>query len=379
VIEMNDKGIQEALLKTIDIMIDNKLKNLGFNYYVDGVIKEKNKDGTYNVLINGVVYKNIPSKNGFAYSINDTVQILIKNGNWSHKFIDDTKNHNNFPKNIYNLGVTPLTLKENEDADNYTDIGVFGVPSNTIAQTISNLPVNIAGKLIVLSSNGDDIDTNQYKYLIQIYISLRGEHRYMRCVQQNPSILTNKEQFPKGWSFGQWQCIDAYPIGSVYISSTNTNPANTFGGTWSLVDKEFTTLFNNLSENNTYFTPNTNIVSTCQFRVSRAGHNLTMKVFLTMADGASITDTQVTLGTFNLEALGLTRFPTDRNFPIGYSDGGNAIIMGYLYSDGKLDIVDIVGADSVSGTSVYFDITETIISNYMNNSACDKFYWKRTA
>ena len=54
--------------------------------------------------------------------------------------------------------------------------------------------------------------------------------------------------------------------------------------------------------------------------------------------------------------------------------------MGYINSDkGTLDAVDIVGADSLSGTSIYFDFTETITHNYMSNSSCNKFYWKRKA
>ena len=85
----NKKQTQDALLEAIDIMIDRKIKKLGFNYYVDGVIQSKNDNNTYDVLINNTLYTNIPSKHNFEYLVNDTVQILVKNGDWNKKFIDD--------------------------------------------------------------------------------------------------------------------------------------------------------------------------------------------------------------------------------------------------------------------------------------------------
>lgn len=93
----NNKKTQDALLEAIDIMIEQKIKKLKFNYYVDGVIQTKNASNTYNVIINGTEYKDVPSKNNFDYSQGDTVQILIKNGDWNKKFIDDKTTHNNTP------------------------------------------------------------------------------------------------------------------------------------------------------------------------------------------------------------------------------------------------------------------------------------------
>ena len=90
----NFKQLQEAIINAIDIIIENKLKKLGFNYYVDGVVKEINNDETYNVLINGTIYHNIPSKYRLTYSVGDVVQILVKNGDWNKKFIDDVSYHN---------------------------------------------------------------------------------------------------------------------------------------------------------------------------------------------------------------------------------------------------------------------------------------------
>ena len=33
--------------------------------------------------------------------------------------------------------------------------------------------------------------------------------------------------------------LNVYPVGSVYITSTNASPASYLGGTWELIDKEF--------------------------------------------------------------------------------------------------------------------------------------------
>ena len=89
------KETQDALLEAIEIMIENKLKKLAFNYYVDGVIQKKNDNDTYDVLINNTLYKNIPSRYNSHYAVNyangTIVQILVRNGDWNKKFIDGYK------------------------------------------------------------------------------------------------------------------------------------------------------------------------------------------------------------------------------------------------------------------------------------------------
>lgn len=360
---MNEgKKTQDALLEAIDIIIKKRLNNLGFNYYVDGVIQDgvvtddgvlsrQNDKVLYSVLINGKIYKDIPSMNKMDYLRGDVVRILIKNGNWNKKFIEGMAHHTKFPT-----------------AHQFNSIDKSGVEYPLIGDNTTNLWIGAServsrhhhGKTVV--SAGYDTTTN--KGYDSMYIAVPNEANTSADVYE---AIHNKN------------LIDyVYPVGSICIRNTRTDPVTTLGGVWTFVDKEFTTLVENDSQDSTYFTPNTEVIKACQLRIIRTGHNITMKVFLTLADGATLTDTQKTLGTFNLEALGISRFPVDRSFPVGYSDGGNAIIMGYLYGDtGKLDVVDIVGADSVSGTSVYFDVTETITSKYMLNDACDKFYWKR--
>lgn len=359
----NKKQIQEALLQAVDTMIDNKLKKLNFNYYVDGVIQDgaiksntinsrSNGKNVYDVSINGTVYKNIPSMSKFDYRIGDTVQILIKNGDWNKKYITDMAYHSKFPT-----------------AQQYNSIDKEGVEYPLICDNTTNLWIGALerknrhhhGRTMV--SAGYNPSTGSGYPTIGIAVP-NDENNDAEVYE----TLHNKN------------LIDyVYPVGSICIRETKSDPVSTLGGTWTLVDKEFTSLYIE-DTNNTYFTPNTDVVSSCTVRIVRTGHTITIKIYVTIPETVSLTDTSSTLGSLNYEALGISELPTNRSFPIGYSDGGNAIMMGYLYGDtGALTVNDIVGADSVSGTSVYFDFTETITSNYMLNTACNKFYWKRKA
>lgn len=90
----NFKAIQDAIINAISTLIDGKLKKLKFNYYVDGVIvKNDGLDGryspTYTVNINGFEYKNIPSQCDAGHNNGDKVQIIVQNGDWNKKIIDN--------------------------------------------------------------------------------------------------------------------------------------------------------------------------------------------------------------------------------------------------------------------------------------------------
>lgn len=177
-----EKQTQDALLEAIDIAVENKLKKLGFNYYVDGVIKSKNTDNTYNVLINGTIYKKVPSKNNFQYSINDVVQVLIKNGNWNKKFIDDVSRHNNSVRDF---------VKSND---------VYGQdsPNHTLRMGWSG-------------------------------------SKFLLAVDHNGGLQPNTSN-PTGAVHQMYQKDDilnlVYPIGSIYMSVNNVSPATFLGGTW---------------------------------------------------------------------------------------------------------------------------------------------------
>lgn len=218
----NEHKTQEALLQAIDIMINQKLRNLGFNYYVDGVIKKDNGDGTYNVLINGTTYNSVPAKNNFAYSVSDVVQVLIKNGNWNKKIIDDKIGHDSVPQNISKLETDILNLKTririygNSNLNNYKTVGGYAIYGNSDAETISNMPCKMAGILDVYSSNGEKIDdSSSYVYLIQEYTVLDATKRYYRHISKSGSNAN--------WVYGKWFEVLTTNITQDYIVEQKTD------------------------------------------------------------------------------------------------------------------------------------------------------------
>ena len=56
-------------------------------------------------------------------------------------------------KNINLLDVPETTIQENSNLNNYTSPGIYAILSASIAQTISNIPIATAGKLIVQNLN----------------------------------------------------------------------------------------------------------------------------------------------------------------------------------------------------------------------------------
>lgn len=84
----NSNKDKEELMKSIDILIIERLKNLKFNYYIEAEILTDNGDGTYNVSFNNKTLSNIKAREGLTLLVNDIVLICIVNGNFSNKFID---------------------------------------------------------------------------------------------------------------------------------------------------------------------------------------------------------------------------------------------------------------------------------------------------
>ena len=164
-----------------------------------------------------------------------------------------------------------------------------------------------------------------------------------------------------------------YPVGSVVMTATNTNPSGNFGGTWSLIDKGFNP---GLIQN--AYTLNTTNCSGATINVHRSDHSITITGYVDSK--VAFTDSTQHLFTLNLSSIGISAFPDTMRF-VGYSDGGNSMMQMTMNSAGKVEKVDVeYNLTSVAaGKTWVFSFTSVIDDSAMLDAACTRFYWKRTA
>lgn len=133
--------------------------------------------------------------------------------------------------NVYGLGQLPA-IPAGADFDDYLTPGVFAVQLSTHANSISNMPLKRAGRLVVAASQGRYSTSGVYQYVEQRFIPFDfgqgGQAAWVRLIQVNSN---------GNWTFGSWysEAIQAYPVGSIYLAYGTTDPATLFGGTWTRI------------------------------------------------------------------------------------------------------------------------------------------------
>ena len=179
-------------------------------------------------------------------------------------------------------------------------------------------------------------------------------------------------------TWGDWETLLdlLYPVGSVYISSTNTNPSGTLGGTWSLIHKRFAYL---IVENPVTFDSTT----TQSGAVSTAVLNgETIQLRMTFANKVDLADSNVTIGQLNLDQIGLSGKYSEI-LPY-FNDGGGGIGMLTISNTGAIANGEVVvkgTATSIPAGTSTGQVRGSLMfgQGSMLDSFCDEFHWKRTA
>ena len=172
----------------------------------------------------------------------------------------------------------------------------------------------------------------------------------------------------------------AHPVGSIMITSTNTNPSASVGGTWELVDKGFTDRMVYIPSSS-WTAGAADFVSETNSIVELADHTVSLRLSLT--NTATLNDTEAVLGTLNLSTVGITELPYTIVSDVTASDGGQCTISYSIVAGGKItatDVLAIGGSHSLTaGNTFSIHINQTVSHTRMLDSFCNKFYWKRTA
>lgn len=115
-----------------------------------------------------------------------------------------------------------IIIPGNSDLNSYLTPGSYVCPSTADSRTIQNCPVTVAFTLEVILISGGII-----KQIIKDY---SNSQTYERVYE-----VYSKEKF------NHWHnvALNSYPVGSVYISFSNTSPAKLFGGAWEKIEGKF--------------------------------------------------------------------------------------------------------------------------------------------
>jgi hypothetical protein len=172
-----------------------------------------------------------------------------------------------------------------------------------------------------------------------------------------------------------------YPVGSVYCSSTNTNPSALYGGTWELVDKAFSTA------NHIIYQGQNDTLKQFSILAEKSGN--TVRFIIDMTTKIEVTDV-TPLGRISkdtMSKLGLTEAPyyflNDLKGTLAVVVDSGTIAHVQLAKSGDVTMYSVFNVDGTktipANKRIFFDGVVTCKPEQMIDSFCDRFYWKRTA
>lgn len=125
-----------------------------------------------------------------------------------------------------------IEIPEGADLNNYKTVGNYYCPLNTTVKTLKNCPTNYAFTMEVTYGTGNDYP----KQIIYEYFG-GGFERYFESVGSKAwkpwgSRFNSNNSFTVISNAVKSLYLLMHPVGSIVMTTSNSNPGNTFGGTW---------------------------------------------------------------------------------------------------------------------------------------------------
>lgn len=125
-----------------------------------------------------------------------------------------------------------IEIPEGADLNNYKTVGNYYCPLNTTAKTLKNCPTGYAFTMEVRKGTGD----NYPQQVIYEYIG-GGFERYFDHVDSKSwkpwgSRWNSNNRFSVISNAVKSLYLLMHPVGSIVMTTSNSNPGDTFGGTW---------------------------------------------------------------------------------------------------------------------------------------------------
>ena len=235
------------------------------------------------------------------------------------------------------------------------------------ASSLSAEPTTVSSQTGSFTGTKTWSGSSPYKYLINFYED-----------DTKAKLLHSEMLVPS--AFDKTALVDLlHPPGSVITTNTNTNPGDTLGGTWELINKSFKPLQGNSTS--TFFTKNTDNLETATVYYRRAGNTIWIKFYFKTL--VALSEDSVALGSFNLDKLGVAAMSSHALTSIPFtSDGGDGLALVSITTAGVASSIDVVkkgsGTSIASGNTFYGFLTLVFRASDMLDAYCNQFHWQRT-
>lgn len=428
-----NKNETEEFKKILDIISENTLNNAGITKYISAIVYEINENGSCNLYIppdTKNIITGVPNKSGEYLHIGDSVEVCTKNGKMNNSWIAVKHGNSSGSPTYENLNIiNDLNVGGNTQLKGATHVhiaqGTPGTDGYILIATIGvTKPYANAPLHMMIGRRGapptdfyfgfSDVNNTDpgvaYAYCtyptVDIYYYKKMESTWNIYVKKSEaydkiSILQYEKDITYEGnnyvvSFDDYQDSDLpqgaiyvdsnlYPLGSVYVTSTNNEPTH-LGGRWKLFDKALKSQYI-YSNDETYFTKNTTNCTSANFRMDISDHNIIIDYVFNPK--VTIADTTLTIGTFKLSDFTDCFNPYDENTnPTGsknthvhysspWSDGGENFVMMQITNAGVLQTLDTQPSSVAAGNNTQGQIVISSHWTDLKDAQCDRFYWKR--